>query len=235
MNGIINYILILGTFFYLNISNAQEAVLCNYEFKIKTEYYESIYKSSLYFTNQESKFEIEYNFDNIISKESVYYNYSRPFFYLKFDDYKNLVVIDSIKDLNWILLDEEKEINSYKCKKAITTFRGRTYIAWYTEEVPCKSGPYKFTGLPGLIFYITDNKNVSFELKSLKKIDKYNFGFMSNTVKENTLTLKDFENKKRKDFEDSVEKHKATLPREVESSEVIMNIDGKIELKYEWE
>ena len=37
-------------------------------------------------------------------------------------------------------------------------FRGRDYIAWYTEEIPYPYGPYKFSGLPGLITCIYDTQ-----------------------------------------------------------------------------
>ena len=40
-----------------------------------------------------------------------------------------------------------------------TRFRGRDYVAWYTEEIPLPPmGPYKFGGLPGLITCIYDTQ-----------------------------------------------------------------------------
>ncbi len=63
---------------------------------------------------------------------------------------------ESIKPQNWQLSDEEKQIAGYNCKKATTSFSGRDYIAWYTPEIPIGDGPYKFTGLPGLILSLGD-------------------------------------------------------------------------------
>ncbi|MCM1301810.1 MAG: GLPGLI family protein [Bacteroides cellulosilyticus] len=51
------------------------------------------------------------------------------------------------------------EIAGYICHKATTSFRGRTWTAWYTPELPFNEGPYKFGGLPGLILKIEDDKN----------------------------------------------------------------------------
>lgn len=43
-----------------------------------------------------------------------------------------------------------------KVKQAIGLFAGRKYVAFYAEELPVSDGPYKFTGLPGLIVEIED-------------------------------------------------------------------------------
>ena len=48
----------------------------------------------------------------------------------------------------------------YKCKSASTTFRGRKYKAWFTEEIPKSEGPYIFNGLPGLILKITEENGL---------------------------------------------------------------------------
>lgn len=92
-------------------------------------------------------------------------------FYLK--DYKlntlinNQPFINSIKlikeDLplqKWKLHDEIKKIGSYTCKKATTSFRGRNYTAWYTDEIPILGGPWKFDGLPGLILEVVSDDGI---------------------------------------------------------------------------
>ncbi len=66
---------------------------------------------------------------------------------------------------NWKLIDETRIINAITCKKAEVTFKGRNWIAWYSPEIPLPYGPYKFSGLPGLIVKIADDKgNYDFEL-----------------------------------------------------------------------
>lgn len=77
---------------------------------------------------------------------------------------------DSIK-INWILCDSSMIISGYSCKKATCTYRGRTYSAWYSPEVPLNAGPYVFNGLPGLIFSISDSNNeFIFQLIGLQKL-----------------------------------------------------------------
>lgn len=77
---------------------------------------------------------------------------------------------DNIPSINWKLVNEEKNINGYKAKKALTNLFGRNWEAWYTEEIPISYGPYKFHGLPGLILEIKDSENYfDFQFVSLTK------------------------------------------------------------------
>jgi len=65
---------------------------------------------------------------------------------------------DKIKP-SWTIDKDTIRIGGYLCKKATTTFRGRHYTAWYTEQIPISDGPWKFWGLPGLILKVRDDKN----------------------------------------------------------------------------
>ena len=73
----------------------------------------------------------------------------------------------------WKILPETATIGEYKTQKAQTTFAGRTWDAWFTTEIPVQDGPYKFSGLPGLIVKVEDTKgDYSFDLKESKKINE---------------------------------------------------------------
>lgn len=37
---------------------------------------------------------------------------------------------------------------------ATTQFRGLTYTAWFALDIPINEGPWKFHGLPGLIWLL---------------------------------------------------------------------------------
>lgn len=58
----------------------------------------------------------------------------------------------------WTLLPDTMTLLSYPCQKAICHFRGRTYEAWYTPEIPRSEGPWKLQGLPGLILKAQDTQ-----------------------------------------------------------------------------
>ena len=59
---------------------------------------------------------------------------------------------------SWELLPGDSIVCQYPCKKARTTFRGRTWIVWYTLDLPYSDGPWKFCGLPGLVLYAWESE-----------------------------------------------------------------------------
>ena len=102
----------------------------------------------------------------IFLKNSEDFNYS----YLKTTS-EELMVLDKMPKLNWKLLNNEKKINVFECKKAEVEFRGRKFIAWYAPEVAIPFGPFKFKGLPGLIINMESTYNgdtIQWNLSSLK-------------------------------------------------------------------
>ena len=77
--------------------------------------------------------------------------------------------------LKWELTEGDTIIAGYNCKKALTSLWGRDYIAWYAPEVDLPYGPYKFNGLPGLVFMVVDTRdNHKFTLSGLEKVTQYN-------------------------------------------------------------
>lgn len=79
---------------------------------------------------------------------------------------------EDLPDFNWSISTEQKKIRDYTCQKATCYFRGRTYEAWFTTEIPVKDGPWKFHGLPGLILEVYDmQKHYSFVFVGLRDSD----------------------------------------------------------------
>lgn len=73
--------------------------------------------------------------------------------------------------INWKVLPETSQIEEYKVQKAETDFGGRKWYAWFTTDVPVMDGPYKFSGLPGLIVKLEDTDgHYTFDLKETRKI-----------------------------------------------------------------
>lgn len=72
---------------------------------------------------------------------------------------QNMFIIDTEDKINWKLSDETKSVGGYKLQKATAKFGARNWTAWFTKDINLNEGPYKFKGLPGLIFEIYDDKN----------------------------------------------------------------------------
>jgi GLPGLI family protein len=81
---------------------------------------------------------------------------------------QKVIVRDVLDNITWVIGKENKKIGSFNCQKAETDFRGRHFIAWFTQDIPISNGPWKFQGLPGLILAANDEKReVVFEFESL--------------------------------------------------------------------
>ena len=78
------------------------------------------------------------------------------------------------RKMDWKILPETVKIGEYEAQKAETTFAGRKWYAWFTQDIPFQDGPYKFKGLPGLIVKVEDaNGDYSFDLQQSKKISEF--------------------------------------------------------------
>ncbi|MFP7656692.1 GLPGLI family protein [Chryseobacterium proteolyticum] len=89
------------------------------------------------------------------------------------------------RPLNWKILSETTKIGDYKVQKAETDFGGRKWTAWFTTDLPYQDGPYKFSGLPGLIIKVEDNLgDYSFDLMKNYKIAAFpTMNQFGNTIK----------------------------------------------------
>ena len=89
----------------------------------------------------------------------------------------NYVYTEELPEFDWKISNETDEICGYRCRRATAEFRGRTWDAWYAEEIQISNGPLKFGGLPGLILKIEDEKKEHiFEAIQLRKSNK-DFGY----------------------------------------------------------
>lgn len=94
--------------------------------------------------------------------------------------------------INWTIFPETKTIEGFKVQKATTTFGGRNWIAWFTNDIQIQDGPYKFCGLPGLIVNIGDEEGDHvFKLVGSKKLNDEPL-LMDSKMKEIFLTNEKF-------------------------------------------
>ena len=85
----------------------------------------------------------------------------------------------------WKISKESQKILGYTTYKATTKFRGRNYTAWFAPDIPYNYGPWKLSGLPGLILKAdtelfsynakrivlnSDNIPINFKLKNIQNM-----------------------------------------------------------------
>ena len=108
---------------------------------------------------------------------------------------KNYQYSEPFVNFNWTIYEDTLTVCGYLCQKAECDFRGRTYMAWFSTEIPINEGPWKFGGLPGLILKIYDkDKKFVFECTGVsnekKPIKKYNYENYSEISRKALLKLR---------------------------------------------
>lgn len=109
--------------------------------------------------------------------------------------YTNYAVLDN-PIFDWKLEPVKKTIKGIEVQKATLDFGNRNWIAWYAKDIPIFDGPYKFSGLPGLIIEIEDIKNQhKFQFIGLERnYDGYEEFFKTKKIKEQKMNNEEFKN-----------------------------------------
>jgi len=185
-----------------------------------------VYKTILQTNNSVSKFWDWHSFkkDSIIyssadglSKDSInkltgqyFYRVRELFTPVIFKNYPNhkITVTDETEmqdyvytenkpEQKWELNDDTLTVCSYLCNKAITKFGGKVWTAWYCSEIPISDGPWKLSGLPGLILKAEDTtKTHTFEAISIRKSDRPIY--LDKNISQIKVDKNTFENMKQK-------------------------------------
>ena len=165
--------------------------------------------------------EMKLNTSDII----VHKNNNNEFF--QYDLLENTVLQLQTNDTQkWNLSQEKKNVKNLSLQKAITTWGGRNWTAWFAEEIPFQEGPYKFHGLPGLIVEIYDDKkNYHFELVRSEKIKEEENQFIEMSEKMGIpITWEKYKTAKIKYYESPVN----FIKNSAENSEQLYLNDGTI-------
>lgn len=101
-----------------------------------------------YFITKDIPGQKVYYYDRVAGKQ-IYYQEDRP--------------------VKWEITDVTEKQNGYLAQKAVVNFGGRVWTAWFTKEIAVSDGPYKFSGLPGLIVKLEDDKG-DYRFDLVKKI-----------------------------------------------------------------
>jgi len=78
---------------------------------------------------------------------------------------------EETEKISWKIKKDTATVNGFLCQKATGDFHGRAYNAWFALKFPMNAGPYKFSGLPGLIVKVADTReHYSYELTAIEKL-----------------------------------------------------------------
>lgn len=176
--------------------------------------------------------------------EIIYRNFTSENIILRFPKttaFDEFIVIENWVKIDWKIQENTKDIGKFKCKKAIGDFRGRTYIAWFTEEIPLPYGPWKLSGLPGLILQAEDTEKMfSVKFKSIEYPTDQAFE-VDVPVEKETKSLKEYVYAMDNYQDFLLEKLRAKMPRDMALS--LTKIPNKKDTKrifkteriFEWE
>jgi GLPGLI family protein len=90
-------------------------------------------------------------------ENQYFYNYNKGVYEMQKNvEGSNLNISDSIPKLNWKIVNENRVIAGFNCRKAVAVLLDSVYVfAFYTEEITIPGGPCSFNGLPGTILGVT--------------------------------------------------------------------------------
>lgn len=58
---------------------------------------------------------------------------------------------EPLDEIQWEISDSTKTVLGYDCMMAKANYHGRNWTVWFAPDIPIQEGPWKLTGLPGLI------------------------------------------------------------------------------------
>lgn len=116
-------------------SNCSERIISSY--KLREQRSVSFFDQIIYQNNPKGKITVQ----SVITPNFYYYEENRY-------------------PVKWIMEEGEDTICGYKCRIARGEYGGRTWIVKYAPEIPTQNGPWKLTGLPGLILDATDSEGI---------------------------------------------------------------------------
>lgn len=172
----------------VNAQNSQIAGQVIYDYQLNPSEGTGSYNVSsiLNFTQNESLYELDHGNATSQSSSDMDFNIksednefifkdskSQKIYYRDMISFSEFYIKDNLNMMDWTLNENTKEILGYSCQEATTSYGGRFYIAYYSPEIPINTGPWRFSGLPGLILEVHSiDKALNLKATSIKIEDK---------------------------------------------------------------
>ena len=108
--------------------------------------------------------------DNKI-KSNIFQNIAHKQLHMLESVGRNMYLLESVlPKINWEVKNEKRKLGDFEVQRAEGKYAGRNYIAWFCADLPFSNGPWKLSGLPGLILEAQDDKGeVKFMFKEIYK------------------------------------------------------------------
>ncbi|WP_299776619.1 GLPGLI family protein [uncultured Formosa sp.] len=225
----------------------------NYHTKLNLDYPAEQYYTLVFKGNRSSYIEKEYIAVPIPNSKTVDYtnheeseifyvnNVEKTLHFQEYIDSKKYLVTANFPKIKWDITSTVTDtVLGHLCNKAVGNFRGRTYTAWYTPEIPVPFGPWKLQGLPGLILKVTDSLNqiditaTRLEFKTLKTLDEK---LDLPTDYKKIIDEKTFLDMRFASRMEQIQRIRATMSREAKLGPINIKTDrtNRWEKFYEWE
>ena len=139
-------------------------------------------------------------------------------YYIDFIKMSPFYISDRLGSIKWQIENDFKTILDFKCQKASCNYNGRKFEVFFTEDIPLNDGPWKLSGLPGLILQVySDDDVASFEINVEKIEIKNDVVKLENPfVTKKLLTFDEFKAIYQKKYEESqhkiIDNHGSTRP-----------------------
>lgn len=165
----------------------------------------------------------------------IYKNQKEQQLFTRIASEKEVVLItDDFPNLNWTLSNETKATADFTLTKAFVDFRGRKYIAWFSEQLPGRNGPLKMGGLPGTILELETEDgflNITFDRIIFNIPEPIQLDRITNKY-DRILTLQQWVFEAKEAIENFTAKLMAKQTRETTFK---ISFEEPLEKEYEWE
>ena len=148
----------------------------NLEYTLKFNSFSSVFKETSRMTLDKDKNSLAVKLSKLLGGGSgiFYTNRKTNKIYHEKELEAEVFLIEQNINNDWNVTQEKKNLGKYICYKAIKndTYVGssgnlinRKIIAWYTPQIPFSYGPLNYSGLPGLILEIQNDKVIFYATK----------------------------------------------------------------------
>jgi len=102
-------------------------------------------------------------------------------------------IADSIPKLKWKVVNENRIIAGFNCRKAVAVLLDSVYVfAFYTEEILLPGGPGSFHGLPGTIMGVTIPRLYTSWIATKVMVNDINVSAVKPLSEKKSITMADF-------------------------------------------